>query len=167
MNIDSNITKQLNYLSGNRAVMQISQLPDTSFNIKNFQIPTIQLPSADHPSPYFDRPDVGDKLSYEALDVEFVVLEDLSNWIQAYSWINYIGSPRDRKKEYDKTPFIYSDATVTVYSSHNNPLVRVKFIECVPVVLGGIQFNEEIMETSTVTSFLTMEYLRYDVELVA
>ena len=166
MQVNTNITKQLNYLSGNRAVMQIASLPDTSFNIKNFQIPTMTLPSADHSSPYFERPEVGDKITYEALDVEFIVLEDISNWLQAYSWVNYIGSPRERKQEYAKTPFIYSDATVTVYSSHNNPLVRVKFIECVPVALGGIQFNEEIMETSTVTSYLTMEYLRYDIEIV-
>lgn len=166
MEVYTNTTKQLNYLSGNRAVMTIAELPDTSFNIRNFQLPSIQLPSAEHPSPYFNRPEYGDKVLWESLEVEFIVLEDMSNWLQAYSWINMVGSPRERTKEFAKTPFKYSDATVTLYSSHGNPIVRYKFIECVPTVLGGVQFTEELQETSTVTSYLTMEYLRYDIEVL-
>jgi hypothetical protein len=166
MIINSPITKQLNYLSGNRAVLNIAELPDTSFNIQNFSLPSLQLPAATHNSPYFDRPEYGDKIAWESLEAEFIVLEDMSNWLQAYNWINSVGSPRDRTKEFAKAPFKYSDATVTLYSSHNNPLVRFKFIECVPTVLGGVRFNEVISETTTVTSFLTMEYLRYDVEVV-
>jgi hypothetical protein len=158
--------QHLNYLSGNRSVLTINELPDTSFTIVGFPLPGLQLPAPEHPSPYFQRPEFGETLLFESLDVDFIVMEDLSNWLEIYSWMNHLGAPRDKSKEHKGRPFTYSDATVTVYSSHNNPLIRVHFKDCVPVALGNIAFTEDIQETTTVQSFMTMQYWRYDVELV-
>jgi hypothetical protein len=158
------VNQHLNYLSGNRAVLTIHELPDTSFTLVDFQIPGLQLPPPEHASPYFQRPEYGETLLYEALDLDFIVMENLSNWLEIHDWMNHLGAPRDKAKEHKGRPFTYSDATVTVYSSHNNPLLRVHFRECVPASLGHIAFSESIQETTTVQSFLTLQYWRYDIE---
>ena len=152
----------LNYLSGNRAVLTIHELPNTSFTLVNFQLPGLNLPAPTQPSPYFERPEYGETLLFESLNVDFLVMEDLSNWIELYKWMNTLGSPRDKHLEFKPRKFTYSEATVTIYSSHNNPLLRVNFLECVPTALGGIQFDEGIQETSVVRSFLNLQYWRYD-----
>lgn len=166
MNVSEGINQHLNFLSANRAVLNIHEIPNTSFSLVGFSIPTISLPPPSQPSPYFERPEYGETLKFSSLNVEFNVTSRLENWMEIYNWMNALGAPRDKSTEFAPRKFTYSDATVTLYNSHNNPVLRVHFKDCVPVDLGGINFNEAIQTTDTIKSNLELQYWHYDIEFV-
>ena len=68
-----------------------------------------------------------------------------------HSWFRSIASPEgfnERKtlsrmqNQFNmKTGTSYSDATLTVMSSLNNPILRVKFFNCFPITLSDIIFD--------------------------
>jgi virulence-associated protein VapD len=76
----------------------------------------------------------GTKLTYEPLDIEFIVDEELESWKNLYNWFTSIADPdgfekRDGSLEL-QTNKHFSDATLTVLSALNNPLLRIQFRNC-------------------------------------
>lgn len=155
----------LNYLSRNRGKLIIPTMPDVTFNLRDAEIPGIDLPSAVTPDPFRDKPLHGDKVEFEPLNATFLVDENLNNWLEAFDWIIGLGAPKDKDQFLNKANADI-DIELIVYSSHNNPILRVTFIGCVPVALTGVFFSEGTQETEFVEATLTIEYLRYDVERI-
>ena len=56
------MSSNLNYLSGNRAVLTLPKLTDTTFTINNFKLPGISLPAAIQETPFAAVPHMGDKV---------------------------------------------------------------------------------------------------------
>ncbi len=156
----------LNYLSGNRAVFTIPELSETSFTVNGFELPAISLPNAFQATQNIMKPVAGETLEFSELTINFLVMENLSNWREIYDWMRALGAPFSKKAEYLKGHPRWADAFVTIYSAKNNPIMRVKFIDAVPVNLGAITFSEEIQETTTLTCSVTFAYERYDIEFV-
>lgn len=160
----SNPTPQevaLNYTTKNRAVLNFPALPNMSMTLKGIPLPGIELPPVETPSPFFQKKHAGDKVFYETLNVVFIVDELLTNWLEIYNWIIGLGAPED-KVQYRGKPHHELDAYMTIYSSHNNPILKVKFLECVPTSLGGLPYEEDVSETEPVETTATFEYLRYE-----
>jgi hypothetical protein len=157
--------KFLNYLSGNRCVFTIPDLTSTSFTINGFELPSITLPAAPQATPLIRVPVYGETLTYQELTLDFLVMENLENWLEFHTWIRSLGFPEE-SKEFKNRKFDKIDGYATIYSSHNNPIIRFKFLNLVPIQLGGILFTEAIQETTAVVSSITMEYERYDVEII-
>jgi hypothetical protein len=156
----------LNYLSGNRAVFTIPELSDLSFTVNNFELPGVTLPAAYQATQNISKPVAGETLEYTDLNISFIVMENLSNWLEIHNWMRALGAPFSKQAEYLKDYPRWADGYVTVYSAKNNPLLRVKFIDVVPVALGTLSFSEEIQETTTMTCSVTFSYERYDLEFV-
>jgi len=151
----------LNYISKNRATFTIPALSNTTFTIHEFELPGITLPTAVVPSPFYDKKLYGDKVEFDPLRLTFIVDEKITNWLELYNWIIGLGAP-ETKTQYLERELTELDAYITIYSSHNNPIYSIKFLECVPVSLSGMSFSESIQETTTIEATITMEYLRYE-----
>lgn len=130
--------------------------------MREVEIPGIDLPAAIVPDPYRDKPLHGDKLEFEALTVTFLVDENLKNWLECFNWLVGLGAPRDKEEQFLTKEHADVDAYMIVYSSHNNPICRIRFIGCIPTALSGIFFSESTQETEVVEANLTLEYLRYE-----
>lgn len=165
MIVDQGNNKFLNYLSGNRCVFTMPDLTSTSFTINGFELPPISLPPAIQPSPLIMMPTHGETLTYDDLTLEFLVMESLENWLELHSWIRALGFP-EKSQEFKNRTLTNIDGYATIYSSHNNPIIRFKFINVIPIQLGGITFSESIDETTTVMSSITLSYERYDIEKI-
>lgn len=151
----------LNYVSKNRGKLVIPALSNTTFNMRDFDLPGIDLPPVLTPSPFYDKKLYGDKVEFEPLVCTFLVDEEISNWLEIFNWMIGLGAPED-KVQYRERTLTELDAYITIYSSHNNPIHRIRFLECTPVALSGVTFEEGISETTTIEATLTMEYLRYE-----
>lgn len=161
------IQTNLNFLSGNRAVFTIPLLSDTSFTINGFELPSISLPNAWQATQNIQKPRAGETLEFSELTINFIVMENMENWFELYNWFRNLGAPFSKRAEYLKNGMPdCADAYVTIYSAKNNPIMRVKFIDAVPIALGSINFTEEIQETTAVTCSATFMYERYDIEFV-
>ena len=145
----SNHILTLNKLARNRSTLEIAMFPNTSFTLSNYSVPGMSLFPAQQSSPFFDKPVYGDKLHYDDLICEFIVNEDLSNYLE---------------EKIHPMPMTYTDATMTIYTSHNNPFMRVQFLDVIPVQIGELQFSENTNETEEVTCMVVFKYQRYDIE---
>lgn len=159
------VQASLNYLSGNRAVLEIPQLTNTSFTANGFMIPDMMIPPATQETPFVVMPHAGEKITYSELVINFNVTENLENWIELHDWIRSLGFPNEFN-EYKLRKFERLDGYVVIYNSSNNPIIRFKFINLVPSSLQGFSMTEDIQETTVVTSAIAMSYERFDIEFV-
>lgn len=160
-----NNTNLLNDLARNRAVATIPNMKDTSFTLVNFQLPGMSLPAARQPTPFTDKPQPGEKIMFDPITLEFIVTENLENWLEVQQWFYSLGAPIS-KQQFKDRPFTFQDISVTIFSSHNNPILRIKFIGCVPTSLEGVQLTTTETEPGTIVSSFTVEYDYFEVEKV-
>lgn len=153
-----------NYLTATRASFELSEMPNTSFTVTRWNLPGINTGAPRQPTPFVDIPLRGDKLVFEPLTIEFIVVEDLVNWTSIYDWLVGITAPR-RGKEFVNKPHEYMDGSITVYSSHNNKFMVVQFKHLVPISLSEIQFTSEDTETQYVKASATFMYQDFDIIL--
>lgn len=159
----SDMYDNLNKLSSNRATLHFSRFPNLTFTLQRFPLPGINLGVADQSSPLFDKPVYGDKLYFGDLYIEFAVSENMKNWYEVFKWMWDIANPSEHPIS-DVNP--YADATMVIYTSHNNPMVNVKFLDVIPVSLGELDFSEQTMETTEIYCMLVLKYQRYDIEFI-
>ena len=57
---------------------------------------------------------------------------------------------------------MYGDATLTVMSSKNNPIMEVRFSDLYPVSLGALQFDQQLTDVTYLTATATFSYKLYE-----
>lgn len=159
----TDLFNNLNKLSANRAILVFRDFPQVTFTLQRFPLPGISLGTANQSSSFFDKPVYGDKLYYDDLFLEFAVSEDMQNWYEIFKWMYFIGNPIEKP---DELPLTYTNATMILYSSHNNPILKVEFTDCVPTHLGELDFSETTSMTQEIYCSLMLKYQRYDVEFL-
>ena len=88
-------------------------------------------------------PFIGDKLTFNELQANILLDEDMNAYDEMYSWMRRNldiehQSPISRTRDY---PPAMSDMTLTILSSHNNKTRQVRYIDCIPTALTDIQFE--------------------------
>jgi len=124
----------------------------TQYFCQSVNLPGINLGQAPISTPMLDIFAPGNKITYNPFSVNFLLDETLSGWQQLHSWFRSIASPesfqeRNRltalQNQYNKSvdKQQYSDATLTVLSNLNNPIIRIHFFNMFPITLSDILFD--------------------------
>lgn len=174
---------QLNYN------LVINRLPNVNFDVQAVNIPGLTLGHADQPTPFVKIPWPGDHLDFSDLMISFKLNEDFTNWVEIFRWMTGLGFPRafkqygDLKRGVDKSLAglalvpsklaetnrkignIFSQITLTVLTSHNNPFIQVDFVDAFPVELGPIEFRTTDAQVDFITVKAFFKYTSYDVRL--
>jgi len=180
---------KLDYSSPTQFRFILNQIPTVQFFVQTANIPGISLGEAVIPTPYKDIPYVGDKVTYESLNVQFLVDEHLENYIEIHSWMVGLGFPKTRQQFTDfrsntsntsnaagkgqtdigkvgksvaERP-LYSDATLTVLSNKNNPLVECRFEDVFPVALSGLDYTQQVSDVEYLTATVDFRYKLYEI----
>ena len=178
---------KLDYLSPTQFRFGINQLPKVEFFTTAANIPGINMGEAIFPTPFKDIPIMGDKLTYENLDITFIIDEFLENYRSLHEWMTAIGFPKSRKQFSDfrsnisNTPSqpigtpspervgrttpanaLFSDANLIVLSNKNNPILQVDYQNMYPVALSGIQFSQDAADVQYLTAQATFTYQLYE-----
>ena len=180
---------KLDYASPTQFKFSINQLPKVEFFTTAANIPDISLSDVVIPTPFKPIPVMGQNLTYSNLSVTFIVDEFLENYRELHEWLTGIGFPKDRKQFKDfrsntanrgtasKTPVadvgavgksvsdsaMFSDATLTVLSNKNNPIVEVRFSNLYPVSLGALEFNQGATDVEYLTVSADFTYQIYEI----
>ena len=180
---------KLDYLSPTQFKFSINQLPKVEFFTTAANIPDISLSDVVIPTPFKPIPVMGQNLTYGNLSLSFIVDEFLENYRELHDWLTGIGFPKDRKqfKDYrsntsntgspSATPVqdvgkvgktvpdaaMFSDATLTVLSNKNNPIVEVRFSNLYPVSLGALEFNQGATDVEYLTTSADFTYQLYEI----
>jgi len=180
---------KLDYASPTQFKFSINQLPKVEFFTTAANVPDITLSDVVIPTPFKPIPVMGQNLTYGNLSLTFIVDEFLENYRELHEWLTGIGFPKDRKQfsefrsnksntgSASKIPKVdvgavgktvsdsamFSDATLTVLSNKNNPIVEVRFSNLYPVSLGALDFNQGATDVEYLTVQADFTYQLYEI----
>ena len=170
------------YADPTKFKFSINKLPKVQYFTTAANIPGISLGDAIFPTPFKSIPIQGDDLTFDNLEISFIVDEQLENYRELHQWLVGIGFPKARtqfssfrKDESSTFPTpdatnnnptgvqaMYGDATLTVMSAKNNPVMEVRFSDLYPVSLGGLSFDQQLGDTTYLTATATFSYKMYE-----
>ena len=194
MTVTNSLLRQptkLDYASPTQFKFSILKLPKVEYFCTSVNIPGINLGGAPvQQTPLKDVPLPGDKLTYEPLQMTFLVDENLENFQEIHGWLVGLGFPRDHaefrnllssgndrfptknssistepgKQKYGaaNTGASFSDATLTVLTSKNNAQLEVRFRNLFPTSLTGLDYNQQSTDVNYLTATVTFSYDIYD-----
>jgi hypothetical protein len=139
-------------------------------------IPGISLGTANQ-STYLKDIDIpGDKMTFQDFTLRFLVDENLENYMEIQNWMRGLGYPESLKEIYDlqksgkysdsassKLMDIYSDGTLSVLTSKENPNFNIKFLDMFPVDLSTLQFDATDTSVDYFTAEVTFKYTIYNI----
>jgi len=167
-----------------------TKLPTVEFFVQSANIPGINLGSAQQNTPLYDMPLPGDKITFAALDMSFLVDENLNNYKEIHDWILGLGFPSNNQQFQDlqsagsdrfpgssrstaatgtSTPQplneggIYSDAILTVLNSKNIAKTEIRFQNVYPTSLGGLNYDVRQTDVDYLNASVSFNYMNYDI----
>ena len=177
------------YATGTQWRLAFNRLPKTTWFCTTANVPGITLGEAQYATPMSDMFITGDKLTFETLNITFIVDEELQNYRELWDWITGIGFPvkhsewetalskgdgtirtfatpddDPRTKITFEESQLYSDATLIVYNSKNIPKVEVKFKNMFPTSLSSLEYSQELTDVEYFKASATFRYLYYEFE---
>ena len=180
----------LDYASPTQFKFQITKLPKVEYFCTQVNVPSLSISEVSQPTPFVDVPMPGTTLSYGSLTMTFLVDENLENFEEIHGWLRGIGFPEsygeykdaaaagnDRfpggdnavSTEPGKVKYgapsqgaLFSDATLIVLTSKNNPIKEIRFRDLYPVSIGELQYDQQAADVQYLTASVTFNYNRYD-----
>lgn len=147
---------QPNFLSTIGFRMVVSRLPATSFYIQRATIPGVSVGGIDVPTPFRQNRVHGDHLMHDEFSVTVRVDEEMKVYKEMYDWISKIAisSSFDQYKTLKESDQkIYSDITLVVMNSRQNPAIEITMIDAFPLSISSINLDT----TSTDEEFATLD----------
>jgi hypothetical protein len=164
--------KNRNFLSPSGFQFNLAKAPKVDFFSNSARIPGIQLGEIMVGNYLKAVPVPGDQVQFEDLTLQFIVDENLENFLEIHSWIYALGYPKtveqfgdlvtnDRSEIDNLSQF--SDGTLTVLNSNFNPMAYVKFTDMFPVSLSTLEFTAAENDYTYFTATVTFKYLLYEI----
>ena len=180
----------LDYASPTQFKFQITKLPKVEYFCTAVNLPSLTISETSQPTPFVDLPLPGTKLNYGTLSMTFLVDENLENFQEIHGWLRGLGFPEDYleygnlaragadrfpggqnavstepgKVKYGTTKqgAVFSDATLIVLTSKNNPIVECRFRDLYPTSIGELQYDQQATDVQYLTTTVTFNYSKYD-----
>ena len=157
-----------NLLQPTKFVLTFDRLGPTQFFCQSVNLPGINLGQAPINTPMGDVFAPGNKIIYNPLNVHFLLDETLAGWQQIHDWFRSIASPesfdeRNRLSNLQSNYSTaakksYSDATLTVLSALNNPILRIRFTNMFPISLSDVVFDTTQSADDIMTGDVTLMF---------
>ena len=193
-NVQNRQPAKMDYASPIQFRFKCTKLPEVEFTCQTANIPGISLGSATQPTPLVDIPIPGDKISFQSLDINFLVDENLNNYKEIHDWLLGIGFPQnhtqfqnlqatgqDRFPGSTKSTAVtgsstpqplkeggtYSDATLTVLNSKNIAKTEIRFQNIYPTSLGGLSYDVKLTDVDYLQASVSFAYMYYEIVQVS
>ena len=181
---------KLDYASPTQFRFLINQLPKVQYFTVSANVPGITLGDATYATPLKDIPLPGEKLTYDDLNITFIVDENLENYIEIHNWLASLGFPKNREqfkthrsatsnlpkatvgtsgdigdvKPITSDSPMFSDSVLTVLSNKNNPVVECRFEDCFPTSLSSLDYSQNQTDVEYLTAEVTFKYKIYEIK---
>lgn len=150
------LTDNFNMLSptGFRVTIESPKFSNLEYFISTVSLPTISSTEAEasfrNEQGFFP----GDQISYEPLDMTFVLDEDMKNYVEVFDWI--------KSNAEEKFP-VKHDIILSILTSHNNLNKQIKFVDAIPTSLGGVEFSTQVDTIDYLQSTISFRYDRFEI----
>jgi hypothetical protein len=152
-------------------MFSVTKLPDVMFFCQQVNLPGIMLGAPDFVNPLQIAPIPGDTLTYDTLNVQFLVDSELKNYKTIYNWIVALGFPETYDQysafiaadtnNYTELSKNYSDGTLSILSGKNNIVQQVQFIDLFPTSLESMIFQSTSTDVNYIVGNASFRYAYY------
>jgi hypothetical protein len=154
-----------NLLQPTKFLLTFSRISTVQYFCQEVNLPGVSLGEVNRATPFLDMFSPGTKLTYDPLDITFTIDEELKSWTNLYDWFTSMADPdgfegRDHPRELQNNKH-FSDATLTILSALNNPLLRVNFTNVFPLTVSDINFDTKLSADTIITAKATFRYQSY------
>ena len=117
-----------------------------------------------------------DKVQFEDFTFRFLVDENLENYMEIYNWIRGLGYPESLDEIYkwqqsnesfsqphNSELNLFSDATLQILTSKENPNFKVIFQDMFPTELSTLNFDATTEDIQYFTADATFKYTIYNI----
>ena len=165
------LPSNIDYASPTQFRFQIARLPNVEYFVVAANVPEVSHSGdAEVNTPFKTFYNGADILEYGDLNVKFLINESLENWEELYNWVRGIAFPATIGEfatmvaESEQEPQnMFSEATLTVLTNKNNPILQIVYKNVYPTVLTGIEYD--VQQTDTVSLSATATFKFSDIEL--
>ena len=173
---------ELDYLRPTGFRFQVHNIPNVSFFCQAANLPQMSLGQQEQQTPLSNLYFPGEKLQFGELVIRFLIQEDMANYKELYNWMIGLGSPESHKQftEYvdgqryrfpnqnNRAKYLgqFSDASLYVLDSNNNPNVQISFKDCFPISLEGLDFDISSGDQNYFVGVAAFRYRTFDVQTV-
>ena len=166
-----------NFLSPIGFIFILDKAKKVSFLCQKAEIPEISLGQVDIPTAGFAKIPMSADTQYGQLTLDFIVDEDLRNYMEIHNWIRALGVPEGHNERVkwenqylNDTRAIkglnnpkYSDGTLQVLNNNNLVNFDVVFEDLFPVSLTTLPFDVTGTDNDYVTATATFKYTLYQI----
>ena len=181
---------KLDYASPTQFKFNIIKLPKVEYFCTAVNVPGISLGTTSYNTPLKNIPMPGEKLTYDDLEMTFLVDENLINSQEIHVWLVGLGFPSDHSQYkaltdagVDRVPTskssvstepgkvkygpgsqagAFSDATLVILTNKNTPVTEVRFRDVFPVSLTSLNYNQQAADVNYLTATVTFKYNIYE-----
>lgn len=159
------------FLSNNKYEFVITRLPNVVFFLQGINIPNISLGTTITQTPFVQIPKPSNTLTFEPLNVNYIIDENMESWFEIYNWMTNLGNPESLNKlgtltqVPGKNNSVTSDATLFIKTNSNNSNIKFTFHDIFPTELNGVQLTSTEGQ-EFLTSTITFSYTYYTAEKI-
>lgn len=168
----ANQIQNRNFLSPSGFKFKISKTPKVDFYCTTAKIPEITMETVVEPY-YLKNLDVpGEKVAYGDLTLNFLVDENMENYMAIHNWITQLGYPestenfKDLVTEVDGTREMmnqFSDASLFILNSNYRTQSILKFKDVFPYSLTSLDFDSTVSDVQYFTAQASFKYTIYNI----
>jgi hypothetical protein len=165
-----------NLLQSSKFTLNFDRLPYVQFFCQEITLPGMSVDAATLPTMFRNAPRAGNKIIYDPLVAEFVIDEQLLSWLSVRNWLNGIAFPEsfEQYKNLSMQARIqmgaaqpqYSDASLSIMSNKNNPIITFAFTDVFPISLSGIKLNVKDSALNVLTATAEFQFTEYNVKRI-
>ena len=140
----------------------MKRCPSVTYFCQSANLPGLSVETIPQPTRFVNIPHTLGTPEFEDLTINFVVDENLNNWLELYDWMRSTVTTKDHK-EYDDAPEHYSDDSLTILNSAMLPKIRVAFENIFPVSLSALEFDSTTTTPDALIGSATFRYTTYEI----
>tara|TARA_B100000287_G_scaffold4066_1_gene3979 strand:+ start:564 stop:1109 length:546 start_codon:yes stop_codon:yes gene_type:complete len=163
--------KNKNYLSPIGFKFTLATKRKVDFFSNSASVPGLTLGTALQTTPLRNIDVPGDELLFDDFNLEFLVDEDLNNYMILHNWLKGLGFPESMQefKDFTSLPsgnederLQYVDGTLHILNSNYRDIAMVRFKDLFPTTLSSLEFNATDDDVNYFTAQATFKYSIYN-----
>jgi hypothetical protein len=147
-----------NFLAPVGFQMKLELFEGVDFFCQQANLPGISMPVTEVPTPFRSFPIVpGGGVSYDDLQLTFIVDEDLKNYYSIHEWIR----KNANSDQIESGPVEYSNGQLMIITSNFNPSFFIDYRNIFPINLSSIDFDATVDDIEFFTATATFKFQNY------
>jgi hypothetical protein len=157
--------KSVNPMQLNEYKMVLHRTPHLVYFCQSVNLPGVQSSAISQPSPFAtDIKRTPGRVTHDDLTVNFIVNEDMSNWLEIYNWLKVITPVDTFKNQLPKESDRFSDISIIVMNSKSLSLLNFTYRNCFPLTIAGLNLDSTISDINPAIASITFAHSGFTVE---